>query len=56
MGIPKLFRQLSQNYSHILTKTNPNHSNIEWLGIDFNSMMHPVCATMAATQEKVDWK
>ena len=56
MGIPKLFRQLSQNYSHILTKTNPNRSKIEWLGIDFNSMMHPVCATIAATQEKVDWK
>jgi len=51
MGIPKLFRHLSQNYMRILRKTNPSRSNVEWLGIDFNSLMHPVCATIAATQE-----
>ena len=56
MGIPKLFRHLSQNYMRILRKTNPSRSNVEWLGIDFNSLMHPVCATIAATQETKQWK
>ena len=56
MGIPKLFRQLSQNYNQILTTTKPSQSNIDWLGIDFNSLMHPVCAAKAATEEAVNWK
>jgi 5'-3' exonuclease len=29
---------------------------IEWFGIDFNSLMHPVCASMAASEEKTDFK
>lgn len=29
---------------------------IEWFGIDFNSLMHPVCASMAAAEEKTNFK
>ena len=56
MGIPKLFRFLSRHYSKIIHKTNPSRSTIEWLGIDFNSLMHPVCASMASSNKTINYK
>ena len=56
MGIPKLFRIISKNYSKIIHRTRPDRSTIEWLGIDFNSLMHPVCAQIASSNEKINYK
>ena len=56
MGIPKLFRFLSKNYKSIISATNPNRSTVEWFGIDFNSLMHPVCAQLASTNESINFK
>lgn len=56
MGIPKLFRFLSRHFSKIITKTNPSRSTIEWLGIDFNSLMHPVCASIASADTTTNYK
>lgn len=55
MGVPKLFKYLATHYSRIIS-TLSDHSTIEWFGIDFNSLMHPVCANIAALNESVNYK
>ena len=56
MGIPKFFTFLSKHFSKIVKKTQSNQSKIDWLGFDFNSLMHPVCGEIAHQNPKIDWR
>ena len=56
MGVPKLFQFLQRHYAKIIQKTKTSAIKAKILALDFNSLMHPVCASIASVNSEINYK